>query len=360
VNVSPPQIVYEVAQEGQLFVYQQGSWNSSSGLTVDHPQWLRCDTAGDNCVEIPQADGGWDGNYTASASDVGHTLRVRETVENSFGSSTATSAATETIVAPPPPPPIVFENVDPFSGASSVEAIAADGTGLTQLTDGLAPSYVSGGSRIGFLRSGGDSGFSLYTMRSDGTDVTHVVDLPDCDTGSDQHCWDLSPDGSTLVFSRFLDSSRSQIFTMNVDGSGLTQLTDLACGSTVGGPRWSPDGAEIAFTGCNGGGAVIDVMNANGSGLTALGSGREPAWSADGTKIAFVDAGIAVMNANGSGVTHVTSAGRSPAWSPDGTELVFIAIGDVSDDVFTVNLDGTGQSRLTNNSFTASAREPSW
>ena len=73
-------------------------------------------------------------------------------------------------------------------------------------------------------------------------------------------------------------------------------------------------------------------MRADGTDETRLTTNpaedREPAWSPDGTKIAFFRAasGIYVMDADGTGVTLVTpTPGRIglPAWSPDGTKIAF-------------------------------------
>ena len=110
---------------------------------------------------------------------------------------------------------------------------------------------------------------------------------------------------------------------MNPDGSGQTQLTN----DGGAGPDWSPDGTRIAFTSNLGGNNTeIFVMNVNGSGLTNLSnnptSDYSPAWSPDGTKIAFgrgvgLNAEIYVMNADGSGQTNVSNNpanDHSPDW----------------------------------------------
>jgi Tol biopolymer transport system component len=58
---------------------------------------------------------------------------------------------------------------------------------------------------------------------------------------------------------------------------------------------------------------------------TDLGSGVSPAWSPDGTRLAFLDFGVTVMNADGSGRRQLHTGGldRRPVWSPDGTRLAF-------------------------------------
>ena len=97
--------------------------------------------------------------------------------------------------------------------------------------------------------------------------------------------------------------------------------------------------AQAAFPGQNGKLAAskdgdIYVMPPDGSGqenLTAdtAGSRDWPAWSPDGSKLAFAGDGIWTMNADGSGkalLTGATSHGMpfAPAWSPDGSEIVVL------------------------------------
>ena len=119
---------------------------------------------------------------------------------------------------------------------------------------------------------------------------------------------------------------------MNTDGSGRTMLTDWQAVETH--PDWSHDGNKIVFTSDTGhaisnpnGNQEIYVMNADGSGQTNL--TNDPSWSPDSTKIAFtsderVRLGIGnhdiyVMNADGSGQTRLTdNAGYDwhPSWGP--------------------------------------------
>jgi len=76
-------------------------------------------------------------------------------------------------------------------------------------------------------------------------------------------------------------------------------------------------------------GGDIVVVNADGSSLTRLTTGLDPAWSPDGRQIAFTrwsePQGIYVMNADGSNLRMVyqINGAKSPTWSPDGSKIAF-------------------------------------
>ena len=107
---------------------------------------------------------------------------------------------------------------------------------------------------------------------------------------------------------------REELFLMNPDGSGLTQLTFN--NSNDYNPYWSPDGTKIVFSSYRDGQSEIYSMNADGSWQTRLtwndGYDGSPVWSPDGGKIAFVASysgqrSIWVMNPDSSGLTQLSS-----------------------------------------------------
>ncbi len=134
------------------------------------------------------------------------------------------------------------------------------------------------------------------------------------------------------------------------------------------GPRPTTSG-KIAYA--SGG---IFVMDADGRHLTKLsGTGTDPAWSPDGKEMVFagvVDgrSQIYLMNSDGSGktrITHTLDNDSEPVWSADGKRIAFVSNRNgtglnltSNSQIYTMNADGSGETRLTNSKY--GARRPSW
>jgi len=135
-----------------------------------------------------------------------------------------------------------------------------------------------------------------------------------------------------------------QLWSMNPDGTDAKQLTHDPVGFSSLNPAWSPDGTKIAFVHTGGGPrAQIWVMDANGENAHPVthfdAASTFPTWSRDGSQIAFSsDSGdadgryrIFIIDADGNNerpLTEPPSGGGDifPRWSPDGSKIVFESV----------------------------------
>src|SRR5215216_113741 len=265
-----------------------------------------------------------------------------------------------------------------------IQVINADGTGQTKLTAGGSvldddPVYSPDGSKIAFSRQKGFK-TDICIMNADGTNVVTVISS---DATSESHNRDpsWSPDGSKFVFtSNRSGSGKTEIWMANADGSGLLRLTTSIQRGSDGqgpifsldfGPAWSPDGSKIAFvSNRDGADTELYVMNTDGSNLLRLTDDglddNSPDWSPDSQRIAFTKsqgAGIHIINRDGTNLVSVSVLSFSawPTWSPDGSKFAFVQL-DANNNfrgaVFIANTDGTNKIKVTNNPD--GARAPSW
>jgi Tol biopolymer transport system component len=158
----------------------------------------------------------------------------------------------------------------------------------------------------------------IYTIRSsDGGGLTRLTDAG----GARDIPIDYSPDGSKIVFGRVDPedhhcTTRSALYVVNVDGSGLHRITPWGFCDDDG--SWSPDGTKIAFAKSDG---SIFVVHSDGTGLTKIplatrsrSFAGDVSWSPDGRKMAFIfgtrttPEGIATANADGTDVQQITNS----------------------------------------------------
>lgn len=150
-------------------------------------------------------------------------------------------------------------------------------TNLTQEQQGNGwPSFSPDGSKIAWSRvvAGKEN---LWIMNADGSNKTQLTFTAD-QRQDVMSSW--SPDGQSIVFVRTVTAPWRQIMRINVDGSGLVELT--APGQYDHHPVYSPDGTKIAFASDRDGNWEIYTMNADGSNETNITNNpaqdEKPSW----------------------------------------------------------------------------------
>ena len=238
-----------------------------------------------------------------------------------------------------------------------LHTIEPNGSGRTPLFAGREAAWSGDGQKLAFTRI-----HDVYTARPDGSDLFQVTQR-DCDqfTCTDSYTGSWSPDGNRLALTNvFSVEPQGSVYMSVINADGSQEAFNWADESAE--PAWSPDGSTLAYT-SNG----ITTSTPAGGNITHITSGSHPAWSPDGSRIAFYRSGVPgqygiwVMNADGTNQVQLTtsSVDFNPAWSPDGSTLVFERQVNGPTDLYTINVNGTGETNLTNTPD-VSEEAPDW
>lgn len=257
----------------------------------------------------------------------------------------------------------------------------ADGTGLTPLGFGFDPTWSPDGQKIAFGFANTVETTLVYVMDADGSNRTQLTEA------YQDHSPAFSPDGTTIAFvSERVDPdfpvgddmhSTDRVYLMNADGTNERKLLQSGL-RTERAPAFSPDGQKVAFVGQSvspTGTSVFNiyVVNVDGTGLTQLthatgvqiDSNDVPAFSPDGEKVAFsMSRDIYAVNADGSGApVNLTNNGSNadssdPTYSPEGDKIVYRAnvfSGTALDGLYVMQSDGQNRAFLN-----VQGADPAW
>ncbi|HWB22129.1 MAG TPA: hypothetical protein VG652_04520 [Gaiellaceae bacterium] len=193
----------------------------------------------------------------------------------------------------------------------------------------------------------------LSRCTDDGGYVTGITDLQ------------LAPDETGVLYRTDCAEVTADLFTIQPDGDGLTQLTNTSADESE--PSWSPDGRHIAYAradavgmSCKGCAQTIWTMNEDGSHRHEVDDVDDctfddhPSWSPNGTEILFeresCDSGGAlfIVAASGGRARELGIQGDSPAWGP--RRIAYAHNGQI----WTANSDGSDRRKI------ATGTSPAW
>lgn len=214
-----------------------------------------------------------------------------------------------------------------YSSEGNLFTMIPDGSNQVNLTEtnysGFNPIFSQDGTMI--IYTGGDSDWEIYLTDINGTDHQNLTNYTSVEYDSDYQDFNpvVSPDGNLVCFVSLRNNGDFDIFTMNIDGSNQTNITNST--GKDGTPIFTPDGQLIIFETRRDGNSELYSMNVDGSNPTNL------------TNTSYHETLYDNYNVN-------------PLFTLDGQNLIFLSTQDGDTDIFIMGIDGSNPTNLSNNS----------
>lgn len=270
-----------------------------------------------------------------------------------------------------------------FAGAG-VDLISPNGSGLVTLISSVdgsysPPTWSPDGKKLAYAY-GNSMDYQISIINVNGNDLRSLH----LERDEREPIW--SPNGKWIAYLYSRDMQNYAVFKVGViNVERDDRLSGILTADYPNGKpnsdlcySWSPDGQLLAF--CSGFDGQIHIANIEEAfrkheidatlPLTTIGNvgSYNPTWSPDGKKIAFVskenaskNTEIYIINVDGSGETRLTNnpaIDMQPSWSPDGKQIAFVSNRDGNQEIYVMDADGSHLLRLTNNNIDDWA--PTW
>ena len=254
---------------------------------------------------------------------------------------------------------LVFVREDDENERYSAYVVALDGSPpkpIPRSGNLTSPAWSPDGERIAFTETNDEGDCGIVTVRSDGSDRRSIPTTRRLCA----YVAEWSPDGRTLTV-----GARNGLYTMTLDGTPVRRLIGWK-GTSFADLQWSPDGKNLVLTtydpGANRGGIALVSSAGRLTWLTSGPRDASPAWI-DSTSLFFKrgsDLWTVRIGGSPKRVTHYRPA-TEPAWSPDGSTIAFAALdrGLFDTNIYEMKPDGRSPWRPLVQSA-APERSPAW
>ena len=238
----------------------------------------------------------------------------------------------------------------------------------------ISPSVSPDGTKVAFLSEKDLFSIDLYIADARTGEIEKKLISANSDPHFDalgfmETSGDWSPDGGQFVFTVTAQGD-NELAIIDVESGNITKKIDVEGIGAIKSPAWSPDGTFIAFSGLKGGISDIYTWNIDTEELNQLTDDKyadlQPTWSPDQSSIAFVSDrydgsdfdqltygkfGLAFLDLESEELSTLEPFGEvkhtNPQYAPDGRSIYFISDQDGFSDIYQYTFDSGDLRRIT-------------